>query len=438
MRNIKLIKNPFWLFLPFLIFFIIIILKFQTDGMKTHGDESRYYQFAQNLIHGFYSPPSPKIDLTNGPGYPIILMPFVALGLPVISMKLMNAVFYYLSIILLFKSLQQIVSFRKALIFSLFWACYYNSYQDMLYVLTESFTCLLISLIIFTLIKAFKQERPGVSKKYLWLSGFSIGYLVLTKIIFGYVLVFLLIGCGFLWIINRRTGNYKKRIIILFIAFMITIPYLIYTYSLTGKILYWGTPGGDSLYWMSTPYEDEYGDWYGELNIKLTSKEIASSVPGYLDSLKLHHQKDYEEIFKYEGIQRSDAFERIAINNIKSHPFKYIKNCISNIGRLLFSYPYSYTIQNNKTLLRLPLNGIIVVFSAFCLILTFFNWRKVIFPIRFILFFILLYLGLSTLVSAQIRMFTIIVPMLIFWIAFIFQKSVRINFKFDKKNDEYC
>jgi hypothetical protein len=103
MKNINVTKNPYLLFAPFLILYIIIVLIFHKQG--TIGDEGRYLMFAHNLIHGFYSPTGPNIDLGNGPGYPIILKPFVALHLPLIFMRLINAVFYYLSIVLLFKSL---------------------------------------------------------------------------------------------------------------------------------------------------------------------------------------------------------------------------------------------------------------------------------------------------------------------------------------------
>ena len=271
----------------------MIILKVDSGG-EFYGDEGRYYQFAKNLTSGFYSPPAPKIDLTNGPGYPIVLIPFIAFDLPNISLKLMNAFFYYLSIILLYKSLQQFASSRKVLIFSLFWACYYNLYQDLSLLLTESFTCLLISLIIFTLLKAFKPDPSKVSNISVFLCGFTLGYLVLTKIIFGYVLIFLLLGSALIWLMKRGIESYKKVVFILFIAFATTVPYLIYTYNMTGKILYWGSSGGDSLYWMSTPYEGEYGNWYGEFDIKLTSKQITNSIPGYLDTLKLHHQKNYD------------------------------------------------------------------------------------------------------------------------------------------------
>jgi predicted RND superfamily exporter protein len=177
---------------------------------------------------------------------------------------------------------------------------------------------------------------------------------------------------------------------------------------------------------MSTPYKGEYGDWFGELKL---GPGPVHNIPAFEENLKSHHQKDYEEIYKYTGIKRDDAFKRIAIKNIKSHPVKYIKNCISNIGRLIFSYPYTYSSQS--IYLKLPYNGIIIVLMVFCIIPTFKNWRKIIFPIRIMLFFVFLYLGLTTLVSAYTRMFTVIVPILLVWIAFVIQKSVKINLKFE-------
>ena len=259
MINSKLSRNPYLLFLPFLLFLLVFVTFFLL--MAGTGDESRYLSIARNLLHGFYSPPAPDISLWNGPGYPLILMPFVGLRLPLIFITLLNAIFYYLSIIFLFKALQLIVTFRIAFIFSLFWACFFNAYQKIPRIYTETLTILLISLLIYFLHKAFNSK----SYKYLFLSGFIIGYIVLTKIIFGYVMLFILLSSGSLWIINRKANNCRKCFLIMLIAFATTSPYLIYTYHLTGRLFYWGNHDGISLYWMSTPYKGEFGDcWNGE------------------------------------------------------------------------------------------------------------------------------------------------------------------------------
>ena len=227
MKKDNLIRNPYLLFSPFLIFFIAWICSSPPDG--TFGDQDRYLWFAQNLINGFYSPPAPDIDLTNGPGYPILLVPFLLLKLPLITITLMNAFFYYFSIILLYKSLKEIVSINVALTFSLAWASYYIAYQNIPYIHTETFTYLLVSILIFSILKAFKPGHSGAVKKYVILSGFILGYVVLTKMIFGYVLLIMLVGSALTWMLNRKNTEYRKSFFILVLALITTAPYLLYT-----------------------------------------------------------------------------------------------------------------------------------------------------------------------------------------------------------------
>ena len=164
MKITRITKNPYLLFSPFLCFYILYILLFPSDFS---GDEIRYLRFAKNLIHGFYSPPAPDIDLTNGPGYPLLLSPFVAIGLPLVFMALLNAVFYYLSIILLFKALKQTVELNMALIFSCFWACYYVAFGTMNTIVPETFTFLLVSLLIFSLVKVFKTDNSKEIRRFI-------------------------------------------------------------------------------------------------------------------------------------------------------------------------------------------------------------------------------------------------------------------------------
>ena len=431
-NNIKLPKNPWLLFLPFLVLYIIFVLIFPTTGHQ--GDEERYLMFANNLVNGFYSPPAPDINLTNGPGWPIILMPFIALGLPLITITIANAFFYYLSIIFLYKALKETVSYQLTLLFSMLWACYYVAFQNMPFTHTETITYLLVSVLVFSMVKAFKPGAGKESNKYILLAGFMIGYIVLTKVAFGFVLIFMLAGTLILWLTNRRSVNYKKGLFIMLIGLATVSPYMIYIYQLTGRVLYWSTTAGSTLYWSSTPYKEEYGDW--KLELKQGPVEMGNyNIPGSGDTLVAHHQEDYNEIYKYKGVEQDDVWKRKAIENIKKHPGKYLQNCLYNIGRLVFHYPFSQAVQRPKVLLVFPANGIILTMMLFCLIPTFKNWRKVSYPLRFMLFFTILYLGASTLVTAYVRMFTIIVPILLFWFAYIFHKTVKVNLSFSKVDD---
>jgi hypothetical protein len=422
MRNLKFTRNPYLLFFPFLLLFFVIVLFVHTD--KLEGDESGYLLFAQNLLHGFYSPPAPGINLWWGPGYPLLLVPFQALHLPLISITLMNAVFQYLSVVFLFKAMLCFVEFRKALFFSLFWAFCFSSYHFMSLILTEPLIIFLISLLVLSIVRAFN----GPINKFVFLSGFILGYIALTKVIFGYVLLFLLLWNVLLLIKNRKENDYKKTALILLIAFITVMPYLLYTYNLTGRFYYWGNSGGMSLYWMSNPCENEYGSWINEKLNQNKKNEVAECA---IPLLKMNHQKDIDEVSKYKGVQKDDAYKRIAIQNIKKYPVKYGKNVLANISCLMFDFPQTYTYQ--RPLLKIWYFSILYTLMLISFVLTIFNWRKIPFYIKFIVVFAFIYLGGSSMVSGASRQFIIIVPALLIWIAYVFDKSILVKIRFDKK-----
>ncbi len=166
-------SNPWLLFAPYLLLFILLVFRFHSDEMV--GDESRYVGFAENLLRGFYSPKS-EVNLWNGSGYPILLMPFVGFKLPWIAISLLNAVLHFLSIILFFKTVSHFASRKMAVFFTFLWATYYLAYQEIALIMTECLTMFLISAIGFCLTKYFFTEQ----KKFGVAAGFLLGYLVLT------------------------------------------------------------------------------------------------------------------------------------------------------------------------------------------------------------------------------------------------------------------
>ena len=430
MKDKRFTNNPYLIFSPFLIIMITLVFIINTDG--TNGDEGRFIFFANNILHGYYSPSAPNIDLGNGPGYPILLLPFIFFRLPLVCIPILNAIFYYFSIILIFKIINKLVGFRKALIFSLFLAFYINAYEVLPYIRYETFILFLISLIAFNISRAVDPEYFTKSKTYLLLSGFFIGYLALTQPIFGYVMLVMLTVIALLLIINRKSVNYRKGMAVLIVALFVISPYLIYTYNLTDKIFYLSTHGGNNLYWMSSPYENEYGSWLSFSKLKMEDISDANNSNKFnMETFKLNHQKVFNDISKFKGIELDDTLKKIAVNNIKSHPIKFVQNCTSNLGRILFNMPYSYKAQTPIFLIRLPFNGIIIVLALFSLIPTYLNWSKIPFSLRFMLSFAIIFIGGSIMGSAETRMFTYTLPVLLIWIAFIIEKSINIKLKFD-------
>ena len=372
------------------------------------GDEPRYLQYAHNLLNGYFSPKG-QVDLWSGPGYPLFLASFMKLGFNVIGLRCINAFLQYASIVLLFKTLQLWVNHQKAFWFALAWACYYIAFKEMLYVYTEPLTSLLIICIAYTLSKT-KDNKSFV------LPGLLIGYLALVKIMFGYVIGFCLLAFAFIYLIKKQK-SYLQFALVFIVALVTTLPYLLYTHNLTGRVFYWGNSGGMSLYWMSTPIETEYGDW-NDAQFRAYC-DYDSTMPCNAAYFAKGHQADYDQIFKFDGVARDDAFKQKAIENIKSHPTKYAKNMVANFGRLFFGLPNSYNTIRMQQLWRIFPNAFVFCMLLISLFFGLKHFKK--HPPVFYCFLLLLftYLGATLLVSAQQRQLYVVLPLMLIWFAWL-------------------
>jgi len=412
LTNNKVLKNPYILFLPFLMYYVFYVIQHHTNAMI--GDESRYYQYAQNLLQGFYASKQDDMYLWNGPGYPIFLMPFVYFKTPLLVITLSNALLQYFSVIYLFNSIKIVTNYNKALLFGLFWAIAFGAYTHMQSILTESLSYFLMSVFIYSSILVFHQKK----KKYILLTGFILGYLALTKIIFGYIILSIIIGSFVFWIFNIKQDNYKTSLLIGIIAIVTSLPYLAYTQNLTGRFFYWSNSGGVSLYWMSTPFENEYGDWN---NIDFTANNPAISNANHRARLSANHQYEMNKILQYKGVERDDAFKKMAIKNIQNHPQKYLKNILSNLSRMLFNVPNSYANQKLSKLVWH--SGILLILLFLSFVLTVIYWKRIEYSIRFLIAISLLYVGGSALVSSDYRLFSPIIPILLMCIAYVMHQT---------------
>ncbi|MBK7031322.1 MAG: hypothetical protein IPH45_19920 [Bacteroidales bacterium] len=182
-----------------------------------------------------------------------------------------------------------------------------------------------------------------------------------------------------------------------------------------------------SLYWMSSPYENEYGAWDNE---KFTANQIDFADPGINQLLKLNHQNDIDEFTKFKGVQKDDAYRSKAIQNIKAYPFKYVRNIYANISRMLFGFPGNYAYQ--RPLMKIWYSSVLFTLMLFSFILSLIHWKKLHFIIRFLAVFALIYLGGTSLLGVGTRQFIIIIPALLFWIAYVMDLTVVFNFRFRK------
>lgn len=402
-------KHDILKFLPLLALYLFFVFMFSSTTFV--GDEGGYVKYASLLSHG-YEFLNGEATLWWGPGYPIVLVPFALLQLPWLAAKLLNAFFLFGSIIYFYKTMNLYIENKYATIVTLFLGLYPPLMREVHLLITESLVFFLVCGFLYHFCRLHRELEN--SWFHLLVSSIYMGYLALTKIFFGYVILAGLLSflAFFLW---RRTDSAKKTTLIYLIALILCIPYLLYTYSRTGKIFYWGTSGGMSLYWMSTSYNaNELGSWFSLKNVQ----DFPELAP---------HKDFFNKITSLPETAMDDAFKEQAIENITHYPVKYFGNWAANIGRLLFSYPFSYTNQKISTYFYILPNMFIVVLFLLG-VYPAISRRKIIpFEIYALLLFALITFGGASLVSAYDRQFRPLIPILLLWLSFVYLRILKIE-----------
>ena len=423
------------IFLPLLFLYVVIVMvasssdsyvnlaNQQSQGFVASGeervmtdyfvyDEIRYIKFAVNLTKGFYSPRD-NIDLWAGPGYPIILVPFVMLKLPWLAAKLLNPLFLYAAILLFYYTLRLYITNRSSMIISYIIGLNPPFMRYLPNLMTEVFVIFLVCGFTYHFCKFYHVGEDA--KSQLLISSLYLAYLALTKVFFGYVILTGLLLFLILYIIKKRM-NLKNSLLVYLLAIVFCLPYLFYTYSLTGKVFYWANSGGSSLYWMSTPYPDELGDW-------------RSTIEVFGNPSLENHRQFYRELSELPSLQKDDALKKRAMNNIINNPQKYLKNWIANIGRMLFHYPYTYRPPRVKIyyFANMIPGMFLVVLSVLCIYPSYRGRRLIPYEIYALVIFALIAFAGSSLVSAYSRQFQPLVPVFALWIIFTLFNVLKIE-----------
>lgn len=406
--------KKFTVFLPLLIVYVALILAFSSS--EPSHDEPANLSYAQNITEGFYTS-ADYIDLTKPPSYPLFLSPFVAFEIPLVIPKLINAVFLFLAVFYFYHTLLIYMEKKYAIIGSYVVGLFPTILLYLHLLIAEAMALLLICGFVFHFSRMVRNKQ--ISWKQLLFSSLYLAFLALTKSIFGYVLTVGLAVFFVLYILRKKTVVLKSLLVFL-LALLFCLPYLAYTYSLTGEVFYWGTNGGELLYWMATPYPDEYGEWWMD-KVVLDWEEYPQ--------LYKNHGVLFRQLLPLSPFQRDAIFRQRAINNIVQHPLKYFQNWIANIGRLLFNYPLSYTSQKLHKFYSFIPSMFLVVVGVLCV---YPSWKGRIwipFEIKALFFLTLVYLGGTSLISARIRYLIVALPPLVLWISFVLRRMVKLEVK---------
>ena len=356
------------------------------------ADEGRYLQFAANLCQGRYALADDDY-LWNGPGYPLVLAAWRATGLPPQWARLAGAGFLFLATVLFAHWMALYVPRRWAAGTAWALGLHVPLYTGLGVLMTES---LAVCLVCGSCFAAAVALRRG-SRAATVCAGVLLGWLALTKVFFGYVLLGGLLIYGLpaaaLW--QRR--RLRRMAAIYLIGLLTAVPYLAYTYHLTGRVFYWSNCGGLSLYWMSTPYGEEWGDWFHRADV-YQRPELA------------RHRPFFDSVARQSPVDRDVAFRRRAVDNILAHPGKYARNVAANVTRIWFSFPYSYTPQKLTTLFYVLPNSLLLSGLVFSGVVLLTRRPPGVGDCHVVLVLMCLTLGGSSLLSAYPRMLDPAVP----------------------------
>ncbi len=314
-------------------------------------DETRYLGFADNLVHGCYSPPG-AVQLWSSPGYPLLLAPFRAAGFGPGALRLLNAPLLLAAVWCFFRFLRNRLPDRTALLGAGALGLYFPVWKFLPSLMTETLTLCLVCLLLWAWSEILRRER--VSWGWLAAAGIAFAWLALTRAIFGYVLFVCLaiyLACAML----TRAPSARRLLLAHLIAALLCLPWLAYTHARTGKLFYWATSGGMSFYWMTSGGDGEWGDWQGFNEVRDTA-ELAP------------HREFFERLSLMDEVQRDEALKAQARENLAAHPAVYLRNIGANLSRMFFSFPYAHTEQKLSTLFYALPNGFLLAFTTLALV----------------------------------------------------------------------
>jgi hypothetical protein len=424
--------------LPWLVFYLFLVLSTASPGPQK--DEITYRLYANNLLNAEYAPEGTEF-LWAGPGYPLFLAPLLAgenvvgssnisqvgQGItPILAAQIANAFLLYLAIFNLYVAVRRHTPPKIAWGASLGLALFWPIYDWIEFTMSEVFTVFLISALVNSASYYFTTSNRIILSFIL--TAVLGAWLALTKVMFGYVLMSCLLLSLVLWLCGSRTAGRCAQLTML--ALLFCAPYLAYTQQLTGKPFLWGTSGGMQLYWMSSPFEQNRGDWINY--IQSARKDASLNNPvirqhGALFSEALEYKGFYQsepwgQMIKRLGVKQDAMFKTAAWQNIISHPIKYLHNWRDNIGRLMWDAPYSFRKSHSFWRYGVP-HTLLLGLIALTLLRVVMHQRRhfsgkgfdsalpaAVIPLAL---FALCYLSGTSLVSAYPRQFYILTPLLI-------------------------
>jgi 4-amino-4-deoxy-L-arabinose transferase-like glycosyltransferase len=403
-------RRHFALLLPLIALFLVLMLVVPPH----EDDEAGYIALAKRITHGYYvtgdnralldaKPGYP--DLWFGPGLPIVLAPLVAIHSPKWVLRTTSPIFLFLAVVAFYMLVRTRGSPRTALVAAYALGLYVPFWTLLPNVHSETLAIFLVVASLYGVARYLESRRL----RFLGLATSALTWLALTRVAFGWVITIVLVLLLARWALRRRP--LASRLVLMYAtALVLSVPWLAYTHSKTGRIFLWGNSGSLSLYWMSSPNPGDLGDWHQ-----------ANQV--FADPRLRPHLSFFRRLEGLTLPQQNVRIEHEALRNIVHHPGKYAENVAANVSRMLYNTPYSWTRETPKALVYALPNSLLLGAIAFSLAV--FARRRHSLPPEAVPFILLgtVAFGLHALLAAYPRMLMPEVPIVLWFAALAVQES---------------
>jgi hypothetical protein len=306
-------------------------------GARPADDEASLLGFARALLHGHYAAvgtSSPVAYLWHGPALPLVLAPMVWLGLPLWSMRLLTGPLLLFVAVVLFERLLALRLGRRQSLAGAYALGFFVPFGYLLRsIAKEELALVLVVAAMYGITRALDRGE----RRHVLLAGVALAALVYDRVEYGWIAIAMLI-VALAWTFRRRGRGAPRRFVaICAIAVAGCIPWLAYTYSITGRLFYWGNSGGLSLYWTSAGSPDQNGAWHA-VHTVFRQAYLAPFRPffRYVDRLP--------------PLQRDLALQSAAVDNALAHPARFAVNVAANASRMLFAAPLGVSLSPVLTL----------------------------------------------------------------------------------------
>jgi 4-amino-4-deoxy-L-arabinose transferase-like glycosyltransferase len=404
-----------WPLLPLLPVYVLV-WALLSPGPSPVGDEGPLLGAAKRITEGGYADTGAMNGtkfLWHGPGLPTLLSPLLALRVPLTDMRLVGPLLLFAAIVAFYRLLRLRLSRRAALVAAYALGLYAPTYQTLPSLHKEPLALLLV---IVAMDAGTRYARYG-RRQHLAVAGLALGWLVMTRLEYGWVLTALAAATTIWWLRERRVHpgeaqGARRWALVAIAGFVACVPWLVYTYDLTGQLFYWGNSGGLSLYWMAQSGRGQLGQWHA-VHTVFRDPRLTSYRPFFRYLKTLH------------PLQADMALRHAAVKAALARPYEYLINVLANVGRIFFGLPFSFTLPVAALAGLIAFNGTLLAAVGAAVVRVIRARQSLPQEALPFLLFAAIAFAVHLMTSAEPRMLIPVVPALVWLVAHALSRTAR-------------